>query len=143
MSLTTDHLRRCVDTLQASLTFWERAEPGSVEQEVFRNAIIKGYELTQETSFKPLNKVLRNFGYGASKLDSSSVKELLRMAATHNLMTLDEVERWFSYRDNRNNTAHDYGEGFAHITLSLMPDFLLDVATLEENLRKQIRQAEE
>jgi hypothetical protein len=135
MILNTDHLSRCIKTLRSSLTLYEQAEPESVDQEVFRNAIVKGYELTQETAFKLLKKALKDFGHGARKLDSIPIKEILRLSATHGLMTLDEVERWFAYRDNRNNTAHDYGEGFAKETLVLLPGFIDDVTRLEALLR--------
>ncbi len=62
---------------------------------------------------------------------------MLRLAATHGLMTLEEVERWFAYRDNRNNTAHDYGEGFVKETLKLIPNFIADVTRLETVLRER------
>ena len=137
MNLNTDHLKRCIQTLRSSLTFYEQAEPGSIDQEIFRNAIVKGYELAQETSFKLLKKALRDYGHGAKKLDTTVVKDLLRFSATHGLMTLEEVERWFAYRDNRNNTAHDYGENFAKETLSLIPKFIADVARLEAVLRER------
>jgi len=80
---------------------------------------------------------LRDYGYGAKKLDITPVKDVLRLSATHGLMTLEEVERWFAYRDNRNNTAHDYGEGFAKETLNLIPNFITDVARLEAVLRER------
>jgi uncharacterized protein YutE (UPF0331/DUF86 family) len=137
MILNTDHLKRCIRTMQSSLTMYEQAEPESIDQEVFRNAIVKGYELTQETAFKLVKKALKDFGHGAKKLDTTPIKDLLRLAATHGLMTLEEVERWFSYRDNRNNTAHDYGEGFAKETLVLLPGFITDVTRLEVLLREQ------
>ena len=137
MNLNTDHLKRCIQTLRSSLTFYEQAEPESIDQEIFRNAIVKGYELAQETSFKLLKKALRDYGHGAKKLDTTVVKDLLRLSATHGLMTLEEVERWFTYRDNRNNTAHDYGENFAKETLSLIPKFIADVARLEAVLRER------
>ena len=35
------------------------------------------------------------------------------------------------YRDNRNNTAHDYGRAFAEETLALVDDFLQDVKNLK------------
>jgi nucleotidyltransferase substrate binding protein (TIGR01987 family) len=117
---------------------YQRAEAGSIDQEVFRNAIVKGYELAQETTFKLLKKALKAYGHGGKKLESTPVKEILRLAAVHDLMTLEEVERWFAYRDNRNNTAHDYGEAFAEQTLMLMPDFLADVARLAETLEKKL-----
>lgn len=135
MKLNTDHLKRCISTLESSLSLYERAQPGSVEQEVFRNAIVKGYELTQETAFKLVKKVLKEFGHGAKKLDSTPIKEILRLAATHGILTLEEVEHWFAYRDNRNDTAHDYGEGFATETLSLLPRFIADARNLEGVLR--------
>lgn len=135
MLLNTDHLKRCIGTLESSLALYRKAEPGSIEQEVFRNAIVKGYELAQETAFKLIKRALKDFGHGAKKLDATPVKDLLRLAATHGLMSLEEVERWFAYRDNRNNTAHDYGEGFAGETLTLLPGFVADAKTLETALR--------
>ena len=141
MTLNTDHLKRCIQTLRSSLTFFEQAAPESIDQEIYRNAIVKGYELAQETSFKLLKKALRDYGHSAKKLDATPVKELLRLSATHSLMTLEEVERWFTYRDNRNNTAHDYGEVFAKQTLVLIPSFITDVARLETILRERFSQA--
>ena len=47
MNLNTDHLKRCIQTLRSSLTFYELAAPESIDQEIFRNAIVKGYELAQ------------------------------------------------------------------------------------------------
>lgn len=135
MILNTDHLKRCIGTLESSLAFYRNAAPDSVDQEVFRNAIVKGYELTQETAFKLIKRALKDYGHGGKKLDATPVKELLRLAATHGLMTVEEVERWFVYRDNRNSTAHDYGERFAKETLTLLPGFVTDVKTLEALLR--------
>lgn len=132
--LNTDHLNRCIDTLESSLTLYRQAESGSTNQEVFRNAIVKGYELTQETVFKLIKRALKDYGHGGKKLDATPVKELLRLAATHGLMSVEEVERWFVYRDNRNDTAHDYGEGFAMETLALLPGFIADAKMLEATL---------
>lgn len=136
--LNVDHLRRCTQTLESSLALYHKAEAGSIDQEVFRNAIVKGYELAQETAFKLLKKALKVYGHGGKKLESTPIKELLRLAAVHDLMTLAEVERWFAYRDNRNNTAHDYGEPFATATLVLIPDFLQDIVTFANTLDQKL-----
>jgi nucleotidyltransferase substrate binding protein (TIGR01987 family) len=139
--LNVDHLIRCTQILASSLSLYEKTEANSIDQEVFRNAIIKGYELAQETAFKLLKKTLKAYGHGGKKLEALTVKEILRLAAMHDLMTLEEVERWFRYRDNRNNAAHDYGEEFAHETLTLIPAFLKDIeqltATLDQKLGKK------
>lgn len=136
--LNLDQLHRCIRTLESSLALYTQAEPDSIDQEVFRNAIVKGYELTQETAFKLIKKALKAYGHGGRKLETTPIKDLLRLAAVHGLMTLPEVERWFQYRDNRNNTAHDYGEAFAHETLRLIPPFLQDMATLAKVLDAQL-----
>ena len=135
MILNTDHLKRCIGTLISSVAFYRNAEPDSIDQEVFSNAIVKSYELAQETAFKLIKRALKDYGHGGKKLDATPVKDLLRLAATHGLMTVEEVERWFAYRDNRNSTAHDYGEGFAKETLMLLPGFIADAQTLETILR--------
>ncbi|TAN48185.1 MAG: nucleotidyltransferase [Methylococcaceae bacterium] len=140
--LNVDHLRRCLQTLSTSLVLYRKAEQGSIDQEVFRNAIIKGYELAQETAFKLLKKALKAYGHGGKKLEATPVKDILRLAAVHDLLTVQEVERWFRYRDNRNNTAHDYGERFAEETLVLIPDFLQDIATLADVLERKLGQGE-
>lgn len=136
--LNTEHLQRCIQTLRSSLAMYGQAVPDSIEQEVFRNAIVKGYELAQETAFKLLRKALREFGHGARKLNDLPIKEVLRLAAVHGLMSVEAVERWFAYRDNRNDTAHDYGEGFAKETLTLLPAFLNDVSELAVLLESKL-----
>ena len=61
MTLNTDHLKRCIDTLESALVMLKKSVPGSLEYEVFRNASIKGFELTLETSGKLLRKTLRPY----------------------------------------------------------------------------------
>ena len=58
-------------------------------------------------------------------------KDIFRHALKHSLIDEDSVNRWFKYRDNRNNTAHDYGQAFAEETLSLVEDFINDVQELK------------
>ena len=48
----------------------------------------------------------------------------------YDLISVEACERWFAYRDNRNDTAHDYGEKFAETTLKLLPDFITDAREL-------------
>lgn len=70
--------------------------------------------------------------YFASNLEADrlSFKDVFRHAARRGLLSIQSCERWFDYRDNRNNTAHDYGEGFAETTLKLLPVFIDDARHL-------------
>ncbi|OGS82822.1 MAG: nucleotidyltransferase [Gallionellales bacterium GWA2_59_43] len=138
MSLNTDHLLRCIQTLESSLAMLQRAQAESVEYEVFRNAVVKGFELTLETTGKLLRKALKAYGGNPRSVDELIWKDVLRHAAKHGLLSVEEVERWFVYRDNRNDTAHDYGETFAKQTLMLMPGFVADARELESSLREKL-----
>ena len=138
MALNTDHLERCIETLDASLVSMQKTTSGTVEYEIFRNAVIKGFELTLETAGKLLRKALKLYHANPKAVDQLTYKEVLREAARHGLLELAAVERWFEYRDNRNNTAHDYGEEFASETLTLLPHFLVDVRALQEVLVERL-----
>ncbi|MBF0457630.1 MAG: nucleotidyltransferase substrate binding protein [Nitrospirae bacterium] len=137
MILRTEHLAGCIRTLEMSLTMLRRVKPETVEFEIFRNAVVKGFELTLEMSVKLLRKALKSYTGSPREVDSWTFKDTLRYAGKHGLMATDAVERWFKYRDNRNNTAHDYGVGFAEETLALLPGFIDDAASLEAMLQKR------
>lgn len=138
MHLNTDHFARCIQTLETSLTLLQRSEPESIDYEIFRNAVVKGFELTLETGGKLLRKALKAFTGSPREIDQLTYKDVLRRAAKHGLMDTATVERWFRYRDNRNSTAHDYGVGFAEDTLKLLPGFITDARALEATLRERL-----
>lgn len=138
MSLSTVHYARCIKTLESSLVLLRQAEAGSIDYEIFRNAVIKGFELTLETAGKLLRRALPAYSGSPRAVAALSYKDVLRHAARHGLMDTEAVTRWFAYRDNRNSTAHDYGEGFAEETLKLLPGFIDDARTLEATLREKL-----
>jgi nucleotidyltransferase substrate binding protein (TIGR01987 family) len=138
MNLNTDHYTRCITTLEITLTHLKAADPEEIEYEIFRNVLVKGFELTLETAGKLLRKALKEYTGRPREVDALTYKDVLRHAVKHDLMTTDAVDRWFSYRDNRNNTAHDYGVGFAEETLDLLPGFIADARTLEAVLRERL-----
>ena len=137
MKLNFDHLQRCSLTLERSLQSMAHAAPGSVDYEVFRNAVIKSFELTLETAGKLLRKVLKAYVGSPKTIDTLIFKDVLRHAALHGLLSAAELERWLVYRDSRNDTAHNYGEQFADTTLALITDFQRDALALYETLRQK------
>lgn len=134
MSLNTDHLSRCIETLHQSLVLLNQYASDSLEYEIYRNATIKGYELSLETAGKLLRKALKPWFATPREVDELVFKDVFRYGAKHGLLTVDEAKRWFEYRDNRNNTAHDYGVGFAEDTLKLLPQFIKDARRLKDSL---------
>ena len=104
--------------------------------DLYRNAAIKSFELSLETAGKLLRKALKAYGGAPREVDKLVFNDVLRHAGKHGLMDVSTVERWLSYRANRNNTAHDYGEGFANDTLKLLPTYLNDVRALAPAIQK-------
>ena len=132
--INTEYLQKCIDTVVKSYDFLKKSEAGSIEYEVFRNSLVKGFEMTLEQSGKLLKKKITPFLVSKKAADMLTFKEIFREANKCSLISAEETERWMAYRDNRNTTAHDYGESFAEETLKLIPDFLTDV----QNLKKVI-----
>ena len=104
----------------------------SIEYEVYRNSLVKGFEMTLEQSGKLLKKKLVPYFATKKSVDTLSFKDIFRNANKYSLLKEEAVNRWFKYRDNRNNTAHDYGKAFAEETLSLIEDFIKDTEELKK-----------
>ena len=140
MPLNVDHLLRTVATLEQALLEIKQlpASPDDVRFDLYRNAAIKSFELSLETAGKLLRKALKAFEASPRTVDAWVFNDVLRHAGKHGLLSSDEVERWLAYRANRNNTAHDYGEGFANDTLKLLPTYLRDVRALAVALQKAL-----
>lgn len=132
--INTEYLQKCIDTVVKSYDLLKNSEEGSIEYEVFRNSLVKGFEITLEQSEKLLKKKITPFLASKKAADMLTFKEIFRQANKCSLLSGEETERWMAYRDNRNTTAHDYGESFTEETLKLISDFLTDV----QNLKKVI-----
>jgi hypothetical protein len=61
-------------------------------------------------------------------------KEVLRQAAKYQLLDTETVKRWFEYRDQRNDTAHTYGEALAEKVIDMLTQFINDAKQIEKIL---------
>lgn len=135
MSINTEHLEKCILTLEKSCTLIKTVKEGSIDYEMYRNSLVKSFEITLEQAGKLLKKRLTPFFASNKTVDSLNFKDIFRNALKHSLITKEETLRWMQYRDNRNNTAHDYEKAFAEETLSLIENFLKDVKKLENVIK--------
>lgn len=117
MAINTEYLERCIETLKKAANLIKNENENTVEYEMYRNALVKGFEMTLEQSGKLLKKRLLPYFSSKKSADTLTFKDIFRHALKHSLLSEEEVERWFKYRDNRNNTAHDYGIAFAQKTV--------------------------
>ena len=130
MAINTDFLVRCIHTLEEAYTQLQEFEAGHSFHDIFRAASVKEFELILEQSGKLLRKRLRPFFASNRHVDRLTFKDVFRHAVKHDLMSAAACERWFAYRENRNDTAHEYGEQFAEATLELLPGFISDAKDL-------------
>lgn len=130
--ISTEHMARCIETLEKAYKLLLSVEEGSIDYEMYRNSAVKGFEMTLEQSGKLLKKKITPYFATKKAVDQLTFKDIFRYALKHSLLTQQEVERWFKYRDNRNDTVHDYGQGFAEETLGLINDFIKDSYRLKE-----------
>jgi len=135
MNIDTTFLHRCIEALQRALDgIVTHDGSDEVLYDVYRAACVKQFELVLEQSGKLPRKCLAAFFASNRQADRLPFKDLFRHGAKHGLLDPEAVERWLRYRDNHNDTAHDYGEHFAETTLQLLPTFITDAKALAERI---------
>ncbi len=130
MTISTDHIRRCIQTLRTACDGLERHEAGDVMYEIYRAACVKEFELVLEQSGRLLKKKLRPYFASNRQADQLTFNDIFRHAAKHCLISGDSCERWLEYRAVRNVTAHECREQFTARTLEILPQFVADAEEL-------------
>ena len=129
-TLNTDFLVRCVNTLDSAFTQVRSRGQDDELYDIFLAASVKEFEIVREQSGSLLKRRLRSYFASNRQADRLTFKDIFRHAALHGLIGVEASERWMAYPDNRNDTAHDYGEGFAETTIGLLEQFIPDAREL-------------
>ena len=127
-------LLRCSQALDQALVLLQQSAPGSVLYELYRSACVKEFEIMIELAGKLLKKALRPYYASHRQAEALVYKDIFRAAVQYGLLSTLEAERWLTYRDRRNNTAHEYGAGFAEAAVGFLPQFATDAAALAQLL---------
>ncbi|MCX7110857.1 MAG: nucleotidyltransferase substrate binding protein [Proteobacteria bacterium] len=135
--LNTDYFSRCIATLERAFGAMNDQPKENILYDIYRAACVKEFEIILEQTGKLLKKCLKPYFASSKQVDQLNFKDIFRHAAKHGMITLEEAERWLEYRDNRNDTAHDYGEGFANDTLALLPQFIIDAYRMNDVIKNQ------
>jgi len=130
--LDTTYVKKCVMALDRAFGLLKKYAEEDIEYEIYRSAVIKEFEIILEQSGKLLKKRLKPYFHTNRAVDKLIFKDIFRQAGLHGLLSVDEVQRWLEYRDNRNSTSHDYGEFLANETLVIIERFIVDVKRLIE-----------
>ena len=129
--INTEYLKKCIDVLEKSYLMLQQTDKDTIDYELYRNSLVKSFEMTLEQSGKLLRKKILPYMSSKKSADMLSFKDVFRQAYKCSLLSEEETVRWMKYRDNRNQTAYDYGQAFAEQTLVLMNDFILDAKKLK------------
>jgi nucleotidyltransferase substrate binding protein (TIGR01987 family) len=136
MTLNTQHLMRTISTLeQAMIALKDHGVSDDIMFDLYRNAAFKSFELSLETTGKLLRKVLKLYIASPREVDSLSFNDVIRHSFKYGILDNVSAERWLKYRLNRNNTAHDYGEGFANETVKILPDYIQDATEISKKIQ--------
>ncbi len=131
MSIDTTFLRNCIDKLEASVdAISQRHTEDEITDHLYRDVCVQQFERVMEQSGKLLRKRLTAFFSSNLPVDRLTFRDLFRHAARHGLITADASERWLNYRNNRNDPTHNDSDGFADVTLKLLPGLIADARGL-------------
>ncbi|MEX2588606.1 MAG: nucleotidyltransferase substrate binding protein [Chitinophagales bacterium] len=137
MKIDTTFYERCISTLEKTHSLLLKSDFEDIDYDMYRSACIKEFEIILEQSGKLLRKVLKPYFHSSKAVDKMYFKDLFRQAVLKSIISTEVSERFLEYRDNRNNTAHDYGVKFAEETLKLLPSFIDDTKLLAKAIKEQ------
>lgn len=130
MSVNVHYFRRCIEALDNAYEHLQKQDSDDIAHDIFRAACVKEFELVLGQSGKLLKMFLRSWFVNHQQVEELVFRDVFRSAVKHSLITVDACERWFNYRDCRNDTAHEYGLKFAEAVIELLPDFIADAKEL-------------
>jgi len=133
--LNLDYFRRCIHTLDRSYNELKNLNDDAGLYDIYRAACVKEFEIILEQAGKLLKKHLRPFFSSNRDADRLHFKEIFRQAAKYDVISIEESERWLTYRDCRNDTAHLYGEDFADVVIHIVPQFHKDALQLSKAIQ--------
>lgn len=134
--LNTKYIERCINTLEKAFQALQNMSDDDAVFDIYLAACVKEFEIILEQTGKLLKKCLKPYFATPKQVDHLNFKDIFRHAAKYGLLEAEEAERWRATGDNRNDTAHDYGAGFADDTLNLLPQFIPDARHAHDVIRQ-------
>ena len=107
----------------------------NLQDEELRDAVIHRFKCTDILCWKMLKRQMELESPSPAIIDSLNFRDLLREAAEKGL--IDNIEKWFVYREQRNITSHTYDQKKATSVQKTAFDFFDDANNLILNLKKR------
>lgn len=137
MIIETAYYDRCVDTLEKAYGLLLKTDRELIDYDMYRSACIKEFEIILEQSGKLLRKALKPYFHSSKAVDKLYFNDLFRQAVLRSIISSELCERFLEYRENRNNTAHEYGANLVEEMLVLVPRFISDARQFAKAINQQ------
>lgn len=127
-------------SFRSALKSLDKASRRSLESpgdEEVRDAVIQRFEYCYELSWKMLKRKLKEDAATPEDIDRMSFKELIREGAVRGFV--ENPEKWFEYREQRNITSHIYDEKKAKSVYKTAIQFLPDAQQLLDQLEASLQ----
>lgn len=134
MMITTMPLTHVLQSLNKAL---ERSAQVPTDLEV-RDACIQRFEYTYELCIKIMKRYIEQEMPLSANIDTLNYRDLLRIAFESGLIA--QVDKWFQYREARNQTSHAYDENKAHAVYQVLPEFAGQAQYLLNQLEQYLGQ---
>ncbi len=133
MKISINPLEKSFATLVKAL---ERSfkEPDDLE---VRDACIQRFEYTYELCIKLIKRYIEQETPTFDNIDQMNYRDLLRVGVEVGL--IEHLEKWFLYREARNQTSHAYDENKAQRVYDLLPDFVQQAEYLINQFHQRLK----
>jgi nucleotidyltransferase substrate binding protein (TIGR01987 family) len=139
MKLDLSSLQKAVGSLERAIgVATDKARMKALDddqRDAIRAGVIQNFEFTYELCWKMLKRQLEALAASAIEIDQLSFRELIRVGAERGLV--EDPERWFDYRQQRNLTSHTYDATKAESVFRAAVEFAGDARRLLEKLEQR------
>ena len=109
----------------------------NIEDVQIRDGLIHRFERTYELSHKILKRYLVSVAASPTDYDQMAFADVIRDASRQGLLRSD-WSAWRHYRDMRSKTSHAYAETIALDVAAGIPDFIIQVCFLRDQLQNRL-----
>lgn len=133
IQLSYNHAVRMFIHLKNIINKFETVEqPDEITKEVYRDSIIKKYEMLEDLVWKLLSKIFKSSG-----LEINNPRGCYKQAFKEGL--IDDVETWNNILASRNVTAHVYNEeDYEKIKNNIINEYIQATEILLERIRERV-----
>lgn len=104
-----------------------------------RDACIQRFEYTYELCIKLIKRYIEQEMPLSENVDRLNYRDLIRVAFEIGL--IQDIEKWFQYREARNLTNHTYDENKAQAVYQVLPEFAVQAKFVLAQLNSALGQS--